>query len=248
MKRKLKRQFRKTEARKLKLHNYLRMLNQSYPDENGDFYDTSSHDFMSTNGSTSSDDFMSTNDNNFQQVLKETEQEVEVADDVQNDGSADVININEREDLRDENVREISDSDTESNEFQQNNIDEDENGSGEDDVLTFADNHERGLYVRKTIRQWALEGGVLSMTKLDVLLARLHPVFSEMPLSYKTLLTTPNHLDVIELEDNTQMWYKSIGANLDRMNLREYLQRFNKIIIDINVNGLPLSKSSKQKF
>lgn len=64
------------------------------------------------------------------------------------------------------------------------------------------------------------------MIKLDALLARLHPIFPEVPLSYKTLLATPTRLDMIEFEEDTQMWYKSIQANLDSMNLREYLQRF----------------------
>lgn len=199
----------------------------------------------------SSDDSMS--GYNFEQVfIEETEQEVGIADDAQSSDSANVINVSEEEELEDENVREISDSDSEFDEFRQNNNNnEEENISSDDDdddVIVFADNHERGLYVLETIRQWALEGGGLSMIKLDALLARLHPVFPEMPLSYKTLLGTPKHLDVIEFEDNTQMWYKSIQANLDSMNLREYLQRFNKITIDINVDGLPFSKSSKQKF
>ncbi|XP_072755714.1 uncharacterized protein [Anoplolepis gracilipes] len=144
----------------------------------------------------------------------------------------------------------MSDSDNEFNEFRQNNSDEDEDGSGDNEndiILIFANDHERGLYILEIIRQSALEEGILSMTKLDALL-RLHPVFPEVPLSYKTLSTTQNHLDVVELENNTQMWYKSIRANLDSMNFREYLQKFNKITIDINVDGLPLSKSSKQKF
>lgn len=237
MKRKLNRRLKKIEARKIKLENYLRILNQPYP-ESDDFYD-----------SMSLDDSMS--GCKFEQVfIEETEQEVGIADDAQSSDSANVINVSEEEELEeDENVREISDSDSEFNEFRQNNCNEDENRSDDDDdVLAFADGHERGLYVLETIRQWTLEGGSLSMIKLDALLARLHPAFPEMPLSYKTLLATPKHLDVIELENNTQMWYKSIRANLDSMNLREYLQRFNKITIDMNVDGLPLSKSSKQKF
>lgn len=32
------------------------------------------------------------------------------------------------------------------------------------------------------------------------------------------------------------------------MNLNDYLERFNEIMIDINIDGLPISKSSPSKF
>lgn len=42
--------------------------------------------------------------------------------------------------------------------------------------------------------------------------------------------------------------YKGITFNLDSMNLENYLSRFNEIIIDINIDGLPLHKSSPVRF
>ncbi|KMQ87602.1 hypothetical protein RF55_13072, partial [Lasius niger] len=190
-------------------------------------------------------EFRQNNSNEDEDRSDDDDEEEEEDDDDDNDDDDD--DDDDNDDDNDDDDDDNDDNDDDDNDDNDDN-DNDDNDDDDDDVIAFADDHERGLYIRETIRQWALEGGGLSMIKLDALLARLHPIFPEVPLSYKTLLSTPKHLDVIEFEDNTQMWYKSIQANLDSMNLREYLQRFNKITIDINVDGLPLSKSSKQKF
>jgi len=39
-----------------------------------------------------------------------------------------------------------------------------------------------------------------------------------------------------------------VRRNLDTMQLESYLQMYGRVIIDINIDGLPLFKSSKTKF
>ncbi|XP_025263565.1 uncharacterized protein LOC105249208 isoform X2 [Camponotus floridanus] len=107
--------------------------------------------------------------------------------------------------------------------------------------------NEIGQYVAIKIKEWACEEGMLSMRKLQSLLLKLHPVFPNLCLTYKTLLNTVRNIQLIQIDDG-EIWYKGIIFNLDSMNLNDYLERFNKIVIDINIDGLPISKSSSSKF
>lgn len=52
----------------------------------------------------------------------------------------------------------------------------------------------------EAIREWALEGGILSMKKLNNLLLRLHVVHRTLLKNYKSLLKTPSHLNIVEME------------------------------------------------
>ncbi|KYN08153.1 hypothetical protein ALC62_00868, partial [Cyphomyrmex costatus] len=69
-----------------------------------------------------------------------------------------------------------------------------------------------------------------------------------IPKSYKTLLSTPKNLQIREFNDGSQIWYKGIKKNLNAIQLEQYLHVHAKIVIDINIDGLPLFKSSKMKF
>ncbi|EFN66367.1 hypothetical protein EAG_05794, partial [Camponotus floridanus] len=71
---------------------------------------------------------------------------------------------------------------------------------------------------------WALSGGILSMSKIDELLAWLRPVFPNLPKSYKTLLGTSDNINIINFRNGGQFWYKGIKDNLDGFILEEYLQ------------------------
>ncbi|KYN08003.1 hypothetical protein ALC62_01012 [Cyphomyrmex costatus] len=108
--------------------------------------------------------------------------------------------------------------------------------------------NEKEQYLIQLIREWSLERGYLSMKKLDDLLGKLNTIFPHIPKSYKTLLSTPKNLQIREFDDGSQIWYKSIKKNLNAMQLEQYLHVHAKIVIDINIDGLPLFKSSKMKF
>lgn len=98
-----------------------------------------------------------------------------------------------------------------------------------------------GQYVAIKIKKMGMRGRYI--IKLQSLLLKLHPIFPNLCLTYKTLLNTVRNTQLIQIDDG-EIWYKDIIFNLDSMNLNDYLERFNKIVIDINIDGLPISKSS----
>ncbi|XP_071581230.1 uncharacterized protein [Temnothorax nylanderi] len=142
----------------------------------------------------------------------------------------------------------------------QNEIDQEDDaseGSNDDDDIDddedinenqFETEEQKANYVAENLREWAVYDGNISKKKLDNLLLRLNPIFPTLPKSYKTLLRTPKHLDIHVLPDGSMLWYKGIVRNLNGMLLNEYLNKFGNIIIDVNMDGLPITKSTRLKF
>lgn len=155
-----------------------------------------------------------------------------------------VMNITDNNVDSEDSRSDLTISSDNSNSDSENNTDIEEERP---EYLQFTDENERGQYVVKILREWVQEGGIMSMRKLNSLLKKLHRVFPIIPLSYKTLLQTPSQININEVSGG-ELWYKGIACNLDLMNLDEYLQNFNEILIDINIDGLPLFKSSSQRF
>lgn len=143
----------------------------------------------------------------------------------------------------DENVLrdEIDQEDDDASE-DRDNYDEDVNENH------FETEQQKTNYVAENLREWAIYDGYISKKKLDDLLFRLNPIFPTLPKSYKTLLRTPKHLDICVLADGSMSWYKGIVINLDAMLLDEYLNKYNNITIDVNMDGLPVTKSTHLKF
>ncbi|KAK3909809.1 Halomucin [Frankliniella fusca] len=106
----------------------------------------------------------------------------------------------------------------------------------------FQNDADKEQYVIDTLREWAQLPGVLSMTKLNDLLHRLSVVFPRMPLCYNTLFHCPYNFDITHFNGGATFWYKGIQANLDQLDLRQYLEKFSKITLDIGMDGLPLVK------
>lgn len=186
---------------------------------------------------------------------------------ISSSGSSSVSVASDSDDnLGDDNAHNHSDdnsdnaSDREDNDDDDNDEDLDENADvndvvdGQDDALNdnaevivdVGDNppdvfneEEREQYVIQALREWACSGGVLSRSKVDEILGKLSHVFPNMPLSYKTLLQTVGHVDVDR--GDHKFWYKGIDANLDRLELENYLEHHGKIELDINMDGLPLA-------
>lgn len=109
------------------------------------------------------------------------------------------------------------------------------------------DDREKQDYVIDSVREWAREPGLLSMSKLDDLLHRLRVVFPLMPLSYKTLFQCQYDFDIVSLQSG-DLWYKGIQANLSHLDLGAYLQEMGEIVLDIGMDGVPISKSPPLKF
>ncbi|KAK3920781.1 50S ribosomal protein L10 [Frankliniella fusca] len=104
-----------------------------------------------------------------------------------------------------------------------------------------------GVFVANTLRRWTLNKGPSSMRKLDELLLDLSARFPNLPLSYKTLLQTPVQVPLTQLNNGSTLWYNGIRVNLDALDLREYVARNQTIKIDVNIDGLPISKTSPLK-
>ncbi|XP_034247740.1 uncharacterized protein LOC117649258 [Thrips palmi] len=119
---------------------------------------------------------------------------------------------------------------------------EDDIASDEDVRPVFQNERERELFVIDSVREWAQEPGVLSMTKLDHLLHRLSAVFPNMPLTYTTLFACDYDFQISELPSGGLFWYKGIRTNLDSLSLGEYLLRYKQVTVDIGIDGLPLKK------
>lgn len=87
----------------------------------------------------------------------------------------------------------------------------------------------------------------VSKKKVDALLTLLKPLFPFLPKSYKTLLHTSRKIIVMNLGDG-QFWYKGIQMNIRQLLSDEYVHQHNEIVLDINIDGIPLSKSSEKHF
>lgn len=76
-------------------------------------------------------------------------------------------------------------------------------------------------------------------------LLKANATFSKpLPKCYKTLLRTPKYLNICKLPDESMLWNKEIVRNLDLTLLNKY----GNTTIDINMNGLLVTKSARLKF
>jgi len=138
----------------------------------------------------------------------------------------------------------VSDLQNELNESPQSDGSEVEN----ENAMVFRNVAQIEQFVIESLRAWTSESGVLSMLKVDNLLKRLSVGFPNISKSYKTLLKSNINPEINICQNGEEFWYKGIRTNLDQMLLQDYLQVHRKIVIDINIDGLPLFKSSKLKF
>lgn len=141
-----------------------------------------------------------------------------------------------------------SEEDNQDVEFESDEEEREDNTGSESEQSEQEDEMDDTTFLRDVLRRWAAHGGAASMRKLDELLRNLAVRFERLPLSYKTLLRTPRRIEVAPLNHGSILWYKGIRETLDSMDLDNYLLRYNRIEIDINMDGLELSKSSALKF
>lgn len=222
-------------AKRTRLENLASLVNKRYIESN-------------------SDDSSEDGDDNRMNLCMDKEENINISNDEEEFSNeindSDVSYRNENLNSEVESMLNITDNNSEDSRSHQSSQDlnSSENNSDidEEEHLQFANENERGQYVVRILREW-VQGGIMSMRKLDSLLAKFHRAFPNIPLSYKTLLQTPNQININEVNGG-ELWYKGIASNLDLMNLNVYLQTFNEILIDINIDGLPLFKSSAQRF
>jgi len=117
-----------------------------------------------------------------------------------------------------------------------------------DKSRAFDSDEEKQQYVIEALREWALRG--VSKKKVDELLALLKPVFTFLPVSYKTLLKTPRKHSNLEKDEQglSSFWYYGILPNILARLTPEYFDCHNEIVIDINIDGLTLYHSAATDF
>ncbi|XP_066585440.1 uncharacterized protein [Prorops nasuta] len=135
-------------------------------------------------------------------------------------------------------------------EFNKSNIsstDISEMSNREQEHLKFRDDCEKGQYITKILREWVQDAGLILVRRIDSLLTQFDKVFPNVAVSYKTLLHTPSNV-IVKTIMNSNLWYKGIGVNLNSMNLEQYQDHYKEIVMDINIDGLPLFHSGIDKF
>ncbi|KAE8739894.1 hypothetical protein FOCC_FOCC014593 [Frankliniella occidentalis] len=130
-----------------------------------------------------------------------------------------------------------NDSDNQSD-SDQDNINDDSDDSDDEDFNVMN-------YLKNGLQNWAMRG--VSKRKVDELLKMLRRVHPELPKSYKTLLHTPKTTNVVQIE-NGNIWYKGVRNCLNQVVTQDYLNNSRAVYLDINIDGLPLFRSSKAQF
>ncbi|KAK3924131.1 Halomucin [Frankliniella fusca] len=121
-------------------------------------------------------------------------------------------------------------------------------GGGEPDHSSSSDEGNEGdsnLNLLEQMKIWAYQG--VSINKVDEVLKILHPHHPFLPKTCRTLLKTPLS-GPIQVLAGGLFWYKGIMPNLLSKVTPEYLAKYNEVVIDINIDGIPLHSSNPAHF
>lgn len=91
----------------------------------------------------------------------------------------------------------------ETNNENENSENENENSENESINAVFDNDEQKEQYIILNLREWS-SSRILSMSKINELLAWLHLVFPNLRKSYKTLLGTPNNINIINFRNGEQ--------------------------------------------
>lgn len=105
--------------------------------------------------------------------------------------------------------------------------------------LSASDNLKRNLI------NWINEYRIAKRAVNGLLSILISAGVSSLPRDYRTLLRTPINVNIVELAGG-QFWYNGIANSLQ--SIFRSLSRDLEIRLTFNIDGLPLSRSSKQTF
>lgn len=99
---------------------------------------------------------------------------------------------------------------------------------------------------RKEIKEWALEFNITqrALKKLMNIVNKLLP--NILPADPRTLLQTPVSIEVQKIGDDGLYWHQGLIFCLNK--IYQHFQNTKSIAININIDGLPIYKSSKDEF
>lgn len=118
--------------------------------------------------------------------------------------------------------------------------------SSDGDCRIFNNKTDNKFNINESLRNWAVEENVNSNT-INSLLKILKLHFEQLPLDYRSLLKTPRTSNFISLK-NGSMFYFGLEANLNDILDQHYYVELESIKLQVNIDGLPLFKSSTIEF
>lgn len=95
------------------------------------------------------------------------------------------------------------------------------------------------------LRIWAVNNNITRNALSELLKILISFGLTWLPADSRTLLETPNHTNVVSLA-NGHMWYNSIEKNIRLIFAK--LKRSFELLLNVNVDGIPIFKSSKKQF
>ncbi|KAK3913057.1 Halomucin [Frankliniella fusca] len=143
------------------------------------------------------------------------------------------INNNADNDLSDGHDEINSDMDIDINRPEEDVVvsgDEGGSGASGDAGSSGHSSSSRNLNLLEELRTWALNG--VSANKVDEILSILQPHHPFLPKTYRTLVKTPPSGPI--------HWRRTVT--------RDYLETYNEVVVDINIDGVPLHNSSSAHF
>lgn len=93
--------------------------------------------------------------------------------------------------------------------------------------------------------QWINEHRIAKRAVNDLLHILNSAGISDLPKDYRTLLNTPINVQITDVAGG-RMWYNGLSHSLQKCLFN--IDKNTEILLNFNIDGLPLYKSSKQNF
>lgn len=181
-------------------------------------------------------------DANEMEALNENDNELEVPHAGPN------LNDNEMGFLNDSDASSLTDDRDDSDmEDRGSEVEDDENSESEEenDGQVDWDPADMDLFLLESLRAWARRG--VSGRKVNQLLCILKVAHPFLPMTRKTLLQTPSANNIHDVGGGL-FWYKGIMPNIQSRIDLQYLTKFNEVVVDINIDGIPIFNSNSSHF
>jgi len=92
---------------------------------------------------------------------------------------------------------------------------------------------------------WVIEFNV-PKTAVTALVHMLQPFHSSLPRDSRTLLTQGNAFNIKQVSDGGEYVHFGVRCGIEELNSGGYLQNFDSLALQFNIDGIPLYKSSKK--
>lgn len=130
-----------------------------------------------------------------------------------------------------------------------NEVDSNDAFDSDDSCEDEADAIEREFSLKDELRTWALKYQITHCALNNLLTILSKKGFGFLPVDSRTLLETPKAVDVREMGKG-QFWYNGVEKCLNEL-IQLYMPNLRTpvtLVLKFNIDGLPISKSSKYQF